>query len=244
MKPLIGVTSGYDYEHNRVYIDDIYITSINKAGGIAIPLQVTQRRDILCRVLSVFDGFLISGGPDIDASYYGQQNTQLNGEISPLRDYMEVFLIRSAIKSNKPILGICRGIQVMNVAMGGELYQDISCKFIGNKQYIKHAQTAPKWYATHNINITSKKSWVYKSLNSEHARVNSFHHQAVSKLAPGFVSTSISEDGVIESIEYTNTTFAVGVQWHPERMWEKDDKFLGIFKLFVNNCIHEQNHLQ
>ena len=146
---------------------------------------------------------------------------------------MELLIAKKAIEMNKPILGICRGIQIMNVAMGGTLYQDI---YLQNKEnnILKHSQSAPKWYPSHEISI-KKDSWVWKSFMKGKSRVNSFHHQAVKEQAEGFEVTARTPDGIIESIEYINNRFCVGVQWHPELMWQKNIEFLNLFKELVSS---------
>ncbi|HHW48242.1 MAG TPA: gamma-glutamyl-gamma-aminobutyrate hydrolase family protein [Clostridiaceae bacterium] len=230
-KPLIGVTPFYDYEKKITYIKHGYMEGIAEAGGLGVLLPLMQKEDELADICKRLDGFLISGGPDIDAGLFGEENLPFNGEISPLRDSLEIFIAREAIRSGKPILGICRGIQVLNVALGGTLYQDIYSQ-IKNKVLIKHSQNAPKWYPTHCIAVEEgSKVWtVYKR---ERVCVNSFHHQAIKDVADGFLVTSRTSDGIIESIEHAKHVFAVGVQWHPELMWEKDKQHLGLFTKFI-----------
>lgn len=231
MRPLIGVTPWYDYDNNRTYIKDGYCEGINQAGGLALLMPMTTEEDIIDEIVDRCDGFLISGGPDIDAKHYGERNMPLNQDISPYRDLLEIHIVRKAISLNKPVLGICRGIQIMNVAMGGSLYQDIYSQ-IKDKELSRHSQAAPMWYPTHNISI-EKGSRIWNIFGKQTLGVNSSHHQAVKEVAPGFVISSRAEDGIIESIEYTNHIFAVGVQWHPELIWRKDGAFLGLFEELV-----------
>ncbi|NLD47515.1 MAG: gamma-glutamyl-gamma-aminobutyrate hydrolase family protein [Clostridiaceae bacterium] len=236
-KPLIGITAGFDYSENKLYINSGYYEGIINAGGLPVVLPVTRNIDCYNSLIMEFDGFLLSGGPDVDAKHWHDKNYVFNGEISPYRDELEIFIVREAIKRNKPVFGICRGAQVINIALGGTIYQDIYSQ-INNDNLEKHSQQAPKWYPTHNIHI-EKWSRIYKSHAKDTIRVNSFHHQAVKDLAPGFKVSSRCEDGVVESIEHETCTFAVGVQWHPELMWERDRTFLKLFEDFVeccNNC--------
>jgi putative glutamine amidotransferase len=233
-KPLIGITAGFDYNENKLYINNGYYESIIMVGGLPIIIPVTQGGDYLCDMTKRCDGFLISGGPDVDAKHWNEYNYKFNGRISPIRDEMELFIVREAVDMNKPVFGICRGVQVLNIALGGTIYQDIYSQIVNNNLQ-KHLQEAPVWYPTHNV-IVEKDSRIYKSHGKVVLRVNSFHHQAIKDVAPGFAATSTCEDGVIESIEHKSNKFAVGVQWHPELMWEKDVVFLELFKDFVNCC--------
>lgn len=233
-RPLIGITPWYDYDKKITYIREGYCEGVSKAGGTGMLISATQNAAELDEIIKSCRGFLISGGPDIDAALYGEINLPVNEDISPYRDFLEIYIIRKAIELNKPIFGICRGIQIMNVAMGGTLYQDIHSQ-IQDRELAKHSQTAPKWYPTHKINI-EEGSKIYGIFGMNFIGVNSFHHQAVKDVAPGFTVSSRSEDGIIESIEYNQHIFAVGVQWHPELMWQENSSFLGLFEEFVRCC--------
>lgn len=233
-KPLIGVTTGYNYEKKMMYLNEGYYEAVFQSGGLAVAIPATFDQEYLFEHLKIYDGILLTGGPDLDAKFYGESNMTYNGDISPIRDEIELFIAGQAIEMNKPLLGICRGIQIMNVAMGGSLYQDI---YIQNKEdnILKHSQNAPKWYPIHEISI-KKDSWVAKSFMNEKAEVNSFHHQAVKDKGEGFEITSQSPDGIIESIEYAKNSFCVGVQWHPELMWQNNRAFLNLFKELVQKA--------
>jgi len=233
-KPIIGITPGIDYGENKLYINNGYMEAIRLAGGLPVLLPLTDDVEFLKNTIARFDGILLSGGSDVDAKYWGEPNYTYGGEISPLRDEMEIFTAKEAIASDKPILGICRGCQVMNIALGGTIYQDIYEEQKGKLLY-KHSQNAPKWYPTHEIYI-EKDTKVFKAHKEEIIRVNSFHHQAIKDVAPGFIVSSRCGDGIIESIEHTSCKFAVGVQWHPEVMWEKDATHLKLFIKFVSSC--------
>lgn len=237
-KPLIGITTGYDYNKNNLYLNQGYFEGIYQSGGIAIAIPPTMDGAILSEFINLCDGFLISGGPDVDGKHYGEGNMPCNGDISPLRDFAELYLIKQAIEKDLPLLGICRGIQVMNVAMGGTLYQDI---YTQNKEksLLQHSQHAPTGYPTHDILIESQ-SWVWKSFQKkETGRVNTFHHQAVKDLGAGFEVTARATDGIIEAIERKNSRFSVGVQWHPELMWQDNREFLNLFGCFVEEAARE-----
>lgn len=236
-KPLIIVTAAYDHDKNISSIKNLYCEALVEAGAAPVLLPLSMNKDLLDIYIEKCDGLMVTGGPDVDAVYYGENNMPYNGELSPYRDFMELEIIKRAFQSNKPVLGICRGMQVLNVAMGGTLYQDIHAQ-IKDRQLMKHSQSAPRWYTTHNILIKGG-SFIGTCLNAEKASINSFHHQAVKDIAPGFDATAWSEDGIIEGIEYKAGCFAVGVQWHPEDLWKESSLQHELFKQFVNMCQHK-----
>lgn len=233
-KPLIGVTPCYDYDNRTTYIKYGYCEGLNEAGAVSFLIPAVTNELILDEIFESLDGLLLSGGPDIDARLYNEENLPFNDCISPLRDNLELYLAKKVLESGKPVLGICRGIQIMNVAAGGTLYQDIGSQ-ITSSTVLKHSQQAPKWHPTHDIRV-SQGSKVWKVFKKQFISVNTFHHQAIKDVAAGFVVTSSTSDGVIESIEHTQHTFAVGIQWHPELMWENYPEQLNLFKLFVDSC--------
>lgn len=240
-RPIIGITPWYNEQESMTYIKKGYMEAVHAAGGYPVLLPVIEDKKILAKALDICDGILLSGGEDIDPFHYGEENREYNGSINPHRDLMEIFLCQMCFESAKPLFGICRGIQVMNVAAGGTLIQDIPSE-IASEKLIKHSQKAPGWYPTHYVTL-KEESLVWKSfskhLNSseKEVRVNSFHHQCIKQLANGFECTAVSNDGIIEAIEMKGHPFAVGVQWHPEIMWQKEKKYLEIFKLFISSCL-------
>jgi len=235
-RPLIGITPGYDYEEQRIYLNSCYIESINKAGGLAVILPLTDDEEVIANLVETCDGLLLSGGPDIDAIHFNENNMPYNGTISPLRDNMELAITKKIFEQKKPVFGICRGAQVLNVAMGGTIYQDIASQ-VKDERLLKHSQQAPRWYPTHDIYI-AKNSNVGASFNYDSIRVNSFHHQAIKDVAPSFKTTSKANDGIVESIEFDGDIFAIGVQWHPEHLWQKNHVHLKIFEKFIAAAMH------
>lgn len=234
VRPLIGVTPWYDYEKEMPFVRKGYFEGIMEAGGLPVLLPYTTNPEILGQALDRCDGLLLTGGPDVDPALYGEKNLACNGFISPERDALEIFLTNRALAENRPILGICRGMQVMNVAGGGTLYQDIGSQ-LGHPEKLKHSQEAPKWFPTHEITL-EKGSRVRSWFDAGVARVNSFHHQAVKASAKGYSSTAHAPDGVAEAMEHDSHPFAVGVQWHPELMWQMDSTVLRMFRDFVRAC--------
>ncbi len=230
MKPLIGITCSWDQEKGRIYLSEMYIEAVQAAGGIPLPLAYTGEGDSMAWITGVIGGLVFSGGPDVDPVFIGEDPVPACGEICPDRDAFEIALARAALASNIPILGICRGVQVMNIAAGGDIHQDIGSPPDGRR--IKHFQEAPRWHPTHEITV--QQGTVLESiLGAGPVRVNSYHHQAVRRVAPGFIVSARSADGIIEAVESPARLFAVGVQCHPEAMWKRHPVFLKLFSSLV-----------
>lgn len=179
------------------------------------------------------NGILLPGGGDIDPKYWGDKMYSWSGQISPVRDQMELVLAKKVIGKRKPLLGICRGVQVMNVADGGSLYQDIEME-TGIEESI-HSNTKDKDKSAHTIAI-NKESKLYSIVKKETMGVNSMHHQSIKKLGCHYTATAKSYDGIIEAIERNDYPFALGVQWHPEHMAHKYKEQQHIFTKFVEAC--------
>lgn len=230
-RPIIGITPGFTDEKSRIVIPKGYVDGVNKAGGLGILLPYTADEAILDEAMQVCDGFLLSGGPDVDAKYYGEPNYHFNGTINPVRDRMEIYISGKAVAGGKPVLGICRGVQVLNVALGGSLYQDVYSQ-IKDRDLLRHSQDAPSWYPVHNVNI-AEDSKLYGIFGKDSLRVNSYHHQAVKTPGKGLKPVAWSTDGIIEAVEHVSHIFAVGVQWHPELMWQEEEEVLKLFEALV-----------
>lgn len=215
--PRIGITTtgGQRAKERERY----YAQAVVDAGGVPVwlePAQVLAARGPE-EILNDLDGLLLSGGADIDPRYYGEVvRPEAGVKIDAQRDAAELLLTRAALVSDIPILGICRGIQVLNVAAGGSLHQDLGALPI---DAAVHEQPASKkvWEAAHSVTVT-KGSLLASLLGGGQVEVNSFHHQAVKALAPDFAVTAHAPDGVIEAVEHRSRPFVLGVQWHPERM--------------------------
>ncbi|HZK18663.1 MAG TPA: gamma-glutamyl-gamma-aminobutyrate hydrolase family protein [Clostridia bacterium] len=236
MRPLIGVTSGID-DANLINIHKNYCLAIKEAGGIPIvlPSLYGEAETVgvwVKEILGGLDGLLFSGGGDIDPVYFGEEPLVGTGQINAERDLYELSLAREALDMNLPVLAICRGMQVLNIVAGGNIWQDIN---LGFKNPIKHFQQAPRWYSTHTITVT-EGSLLYGCLGTRLLRVNSFHHQVVRRVAPGFKICARTVDGVVEGIESLMHDFVMGVQFHPEHLWEKEELFLNLFRGFVEKA--------
>lgn len=232
-KPLIAVTCDYDMDKKRLWVDDCYFESIAQAGGIPMLVPFVEPVDALS-LLEKADGLLITGGNDIVPEKYGEEIYYNLKNLNPMRDKLEYELFNKMFKEDKPVLGICRGCQLMNVAAGGSLYQDIETEF-NQDNLVKHNQDTSEWEISHKVTL-KKGSKLEEIFKSEVVETNSLHHQAIKKLAKGFEKVAYTDDGIIEGIEFVGKRFNVGVQWHPERMWQHYPNVLTLFKAFVNAC--------
>jgi putative glutamine amidotransferase len=228
----IGITGSYDYEKNMAYLRDGYYKAIEKAGGIPVVLLPLEDKTSISHIIRRLDGIILTGGPDIDPVHFGEPPKPNLGRVCPKRDEFELILARECFELKKPILGICRGMQIINVAFGGSVFQDIQTEIRGA---LKHLQEAPSWYGSHEIQITDLNSRLYGVMGVKKMKVNSYHHQSLKLVAPKFAVTAVSSDGIIEAIEAVRKdVFCMGLQWHPEYMWEKDRFQFMIFKHFVD----------
>ena len=232
-KPVIGITCDYDCTMGRIQLSDDYYRAVFRAGGLPFLIAYTGIEDVE-EILDMVDGILFTGGGDVDPVYFKETPNPQLGSINPIRDEMEIELCRKAMDRDIPVLGICRGIQLINIAMGGTVYQDLESQW-DKGRLIKHRQGAPGWYGIHEVTF-KEGSKIYSIMGMRSLRTNSFHHQAICRSAQGFQITGWSPDGVVEAIESVKHRFAVGVQWHPERMWEKDERMLRPFFALVEAC--------
>jgi putative glutamine amidotransferase len=208
----IGITCSYHEDLNYVKLNMDYIRAVEKAGGVPVLIAITDE-SLIAGFMKIIRGLILSGGVDVDPNYYGEEPLPGHGEISPQRDMIEIEMAKIALKEKIPILGICRGAQVMNIASGGSLYQNIKMK---NGDLLEHMQNAPRYHPYHHISVT-KDTILWNILEKkEIVRVNSFHQQVIKKLGSGFRVSAVTSDGVIEGLEAEKHPFALGVQWHPE----------------------------
>lgn len=229
-KPIIGITSNFDPDEGDFWFKRNYANSIWKAGGIPFSIpHLSGLVDNCDAVLSYIDGLLLSGGSDIDPNLFGQEPKFKLKQIDPVRDKMELELAKSAIEKKFPVLAICRGIQIINVAAGGSLYQDLKQQ---RDQVLNHQQDAPRWHPTHQVEV-SEESILRDTIGREKIKVNSLHHMNVKEVGNGFKVTARSSDGLIEAIEHEEAPFQLGVQWHPEAMVENDESSRLLFSRFV-----------
>ncbi len=201
-----------------------------RGAPIAIPLQLGEEtlRDVFARL----DGLLLAGGVDVHPGEFGEAVAPFCGEIDRARDRVELRLLRWAINQPMPILGICRGIQMLNVAAGGTLYQDIGAQVPDALRH-EHVEGDPYNRRTHSIEIDSA-SRLARALGTPRLDVNSLHHQSIKQVAPGYRIVARAPDGIVEGIESLNGHFAVGVQFHPEWLIDDDAQMVRLFEVFVD----------
>ena len=229
MKRIVGVMPLWDDEKDSIWMLPGYMDGLHQAGGIPIIFPFTEDEQEIDRLVHMCDGFLFTGGQDVSPELY--QEAPLEGLVTTCakRDMMERIVLEKALKADKPILGICRGIQFINAALGGTLYQDIPSQ---HPSETEHRQKAPYDIPVHNVMIV-KDTPLHKCLNVDDLPVNSYHHQAVKKLAPGLKPMAVSPDGLIEAAFMEDKTYLWAVQWHPEFSFRTDEYSRMIFESFI-----------
>lgn len=232
-RPLIGITCGVSTVGfvPRAAGGMRYAEAIQAAGGTPVfvpPMTPAAAAGLLSRL----DGLLLAGGGDIDPMLYGERPVRQVAQVEPARDATELLLAREAIKAGMPVLGVCRGLQVINVALGGTLIQDLPTQ---RRSDIRHAQQAPRHQSTHTVTL-EPGSVLGAISQEEELSVNSFHHQAVRELGAGLRACAWAPDGVVEGLEGEGGGFLVAVQWHPEELWESHPPSQRLFERFVQEA--------
>lgn len=229
-KAKIGVVSTLllDSKINRVGVSSNYINALEKVSGIPIMIPVISNLDLIEEYINICDGFLFTGGMDINPFYYNMPPSVNLAEFNNSLDWFQLTLMKKVIESKKPFLAICRGIQILNIACGGTLYQDISEI---PHETCQHVQKSEGYNFLHTIKI-STDSTLYSLFGSK-IKVNSFHHQCINKLGDNLKITAIAPDNIIEGIELINYQFGIGVQWHPEMMLTHSDFMKPIFEKLI-----------
>ena len=240
MAPIIGVTASLKEDTESVATRPLgsfvraeldYAAGVAQAGGtpVVLPPIVEAAEEMVRKI----DGLLLSGGSDLHPSYYGEDPLPELGVTVAERDAFEMALLEHALGRGVPVFGICRGLQLLNVALGGTLYQDLSSQMEDGS--IAHRQQMPKWQWTHEIEVDGD-SEVAKTIEASGLRVNSYHHQAIKDLADGLLAVAHASDGVIEAVEFRDLSerWLVGVQWHAEAMRDSEDpEHRNLFKAHV-----------
>jgi putative glutamine amidotransferase len=238
-KPVIGITGAF-IKHNAfmegVYVHHDYHRSVAAAGGIPIVLPFINPEAAL-EAAALCDGIIMSGGEDVDPLYYGEEPHPHLGYTNRERDETELALIRHALDHNIPLLAVCRGVQILNVALGGTLIQDIPSQW---SEPLQHSQKAERSRDTHAVAL-EPGSWLAEILGEQRIRVNSLHHQALKDVADDLKVAAKASDGIIEAVEYTGSSFAIGVQWHPESMTATNPLMKRLFEAFIARCKQQRD---
>lgn len=226
--PFIGLTG--NFTDGAVTVNNPYYQSILRAGGVPVIIPPYENNNALLNTLDHLDGILFTGGADINPLFTKEEPVRELSNVNMQRDKQELLLARLAFDRQIPILGICRGIQVLTVALGGSIYQDI---YSQTDTHLKHSQQMDRNYSSHTINIETD-SILYKLFKTERLAVNSFHHQAVKEAGPHLKVTATAPDGIIEAVESNEYKSILGVQFHPEcYVTNADDEMLPVFKWLI-----------
>ncbi|NCB42720.1 MAG: gamma-glutamyl-gamma-aminobutyrate hydrolase family protein [Clostridia bacterium] len=243
MKPLIGITCNYSKNdlgsstgigivgQEWILLASDYVKSVEKAGGVPLLIPFTENIETVFDLVKRCDGILITGGDDVDPTLYGQDVMAQCAHLEPRRDVQEALLLKELLNnSTLPVLGICRGCQILNVMAGGTLYQDLPSQ----KNLVHTLLSVAHGAFAHTVHI-KKDSLLEKIIGNETILTNSYHHQSVKDIAPGFEVIGTTADGVIEAVEKKGDRFVLGVQWHPE-MTQASAINHKIFEAFIAAC--------
>lgn len=234
-KSKIGVVTSIAIEQNpvifkvdRIYVNSDYIEAVEKVDATPIMIPVILSDESLDTYIDICDGFLFSGGMDINPLYYNQDPHKKLGMINCKLDEFQLKLMNKVLKSKKPFLAICRGLQILNVACGGTLYQDLDEI---TKSTIQHKQSGERYNVIHKVYF--EKDSILYDLYGKETYVNSFHHQSINGLGNNLLITGRACDGVIESVQVKDYNFGLGVQWHPEMMFTHFESVKPLFEALV-----------
>ena len=230
----VGLTIGNSRDQDIFSLRDDYVRAVETAGGLPLVLAPGKIEDapaLAGEYLDRVDALVLSGGADIDPALYGEERHPTVTRVFPERDAFELALCREALRRDLPMLAICRGHQLLNVATGGTLFQDIASQV---EAAVVHDPDTERWERCHDVDLLPGTR-LRDILGQERVAVNSFHHQAVKKMGRGLVlSARGCDDGVIEGMEMPDRKFMIGVQWHPESFWDKPQGFQPLFQALVN----------
>lgn len=229
-KPIIGLVPLVDTGRDSLWMLPGYMEGVANAGGVAVMLPLTDDDESIARILAVCDGILFTGGHDIHPALYGAQMSSLCGETIPARDSMETKLLKAALDADKAVLGICRGLQFLNVSLGGTLIMDIPTQ---RPSDVNHRMPVPYDRSIHEVSLSGPLAEV---IGSDTMGVNSCHHQGIDHLAESLEVMAVAPDGMKEAVCLPGKKFVWAVQWHPEFSHKADENSRRIFQAFVNGC--------
>ena len=234
MKPVIGVTPLYDEQKESIWMLPGYMDVLLACGALPLILPFSTDKQNLDKLLSLCDGFLFTGGQDIAPALYGEEKLSSCGAIYAERDRLDAALFRMAYAADRPILGICRGIQLFNTLLGGTLYQDIPSQL---PTALTHRMHPPYDVPCHSVTLLSNTP-LYTLFQADEIAVNSYHHQAIKQLAPPLRAMAVAPDGLVEAVYQPDKYFLQAVQWHPELSWQVDARQYQLMSSFVAACCH------
>ena len=231
MKPLIGLIPLVDEGRESYWMLPGYMEGISGSGGIPVMLPLEMDDDDIRQAADAFDGFLLTGGHDVSPEFYGAEKLPFCGPVCEARDHLEQRVFAEAVKRDKPVLGICRGLQMINVLKGGTLWQDLPEQFPSS---VNHHGEPPYDRPVHPISVVPGTP-LYDLIGAD-AAVNSYHHQAIRTLADGLRAMAYAPDGIVEAVYDPDARFLWAVQFHPEFAYRTDPNCRKIFKTFVSAC--------
>lgn len=231
--PRIGILPRYSMDHTAMQVGLGYINAVLEAGGIPMIIPSTDDPTLIQALVDEYDGFIVPGGHDIDPINYRSRRSEDIGDLCPERDIMELVMVPMIVDADKPLLGICRGHQVLNVSLGGTMIHDINKAF---PDKLEHMQEPPYDHREHEV-VFVEGSKLGALMGAKRLRVNTLHHQAIDKVAPELRVAAWSEDGLIEAVEAPDKRFVYGVQWHPEFLWPKDYTHRRLFRRLVQESM-------
>ncbi len=231
MKRIVGLIPLYDDEKQSYWMLPGYMKALELCGALPIMLPLTDNEEELDAAYGICDGILLTGGHDVSSAMYGEKPGEHMGATCSLRDQMESYLFGKALEEDKPVLGICRGIQFMNAFLGGTLYQDLDTEYDSK---IEHHMAPPYDRPAHKVTVM-ENTMLADIIGAGEHEVNSYHHQAVKKVSDKVTVLAVSEDSLVEAISVDGKRFIVGIQWHPEFSYEKDENSRKIVQAFVDS---------
>lgn len=237
-KPIIGIAGNLFNAPNGIinglefsYAVEDYIRAVEKAGGVPLILPVIKDHDAIISQVKLCSGIVMTGGQDVHPLFYNEEPHEKLGYVNSEIDEYQIKILKIALEENKPILGICRGHQLLNVVCGGTLYQDLS-EMPGIT--LKHFQEGKRYDYSHKINIKSDS--ILRKLFGKEVLVNSYHHQCIKDVGEGLRAIAKASDGAIEAVQMKGRDYVVGIQWHPEMMAVGSDMMLVLFGELIRNC--------
>lgn len=234
-RPVVGLVPLYDDGKDSYWMLPGYMTVLEEAGAIPVMLPLTGNKEVVAQLARQLDGFLLTGGHDVGPAVYGEEKREVCGTLCEARDQMECCLLEEVLKLDKPVFGICRGLQLLNAHLGGTLYQDLVQEFSNEKIIVDHRMQPPYDAVAHMVHVVPG-TFLEKAVKKTEIGVNSCHHQGICRLASSLKAAAHSEDGLVEAVEMPGKRFVAAVQWHPEFSFKKNEESRKIIAEFVEVC--------